>query len=232
MARIVNEAEYNQKRNEILNTAKKLVYTIGFEQMTIQDILNELNMSKGAFYHYFDSKADLLEALIKHISYEIITILDPIIEDPNLSGLEKLNTYFSKAATWKTNQKAFFISIMKSWYTDGNAIVRSKINRETTRLMTPIINRMVNQAIQEGECNTEFPEHAGDMIFTMFLGLGETLVENLLSPEPKINYRELFLAYTTAIELILGVEKGRLVFMDPEILDEWHEFQRLPNNNL
>jgi AcrR family transcriptional regulator len=32
-----------------------LVFTKGFEQMSIQDILDELHISKGAFYHYFDS---------------------------------------------------------------------------------------------------------------------------------------------------------------------------------
>ena len=71
MARIVNKEEYNRKRNEILNSAQKLVYTIGYDQMTIQDILNETKMSKGAFYHYFSSKSDLLEALITHMLYGI-----------------------------------------------------------------------------------------------------------------------------------------------------------------
>jgi AcrR family transcriptional regulator len=33
--------------------------------MSIQDILRELGMSNGAFFHYFDSKAAVLEALIK-----------------------------------------------------------------------------------------------------------------------------------------------------------------------
>ncbi len=54
MARIVKE--YSVRRNEILDAARQLVYTKGYEQMTIQDILDYLQISKGAFYHYFDSK--------------------------------------------------------------------------------------------------------------------------------------------------------------------------------
>jgi len=40
------------------------VYTTGFEQMSVQDILDELKISKGAFYHYFDSKLALLDGLV------------------------------------------------------------------------------------------------------------------------------------------------------------------------
>ena len=61
MARSVNEKEYAVKRNEILDVAQRFVYTRGYEQMSIQDILDELHISKGAFYHYFDSKQALLE---------------------------------------------------------------------------------------------------------------------------------------------------------------------------
>ena len=55
MSRIVKEEEYTLRRNDILDTARRLVYTKGYEQMTIQDILDALQISKGAFYHYFDS---------------------------------------------------------------------------------------------------------------------------------------------------------------------------------
>ena len=89
MARIVNIEEYNQKRTEILNTAQKLVYTIGYDQMTIQDILDETKMSKGAFYHYFKSKGDLLEGLITHIMYGIMGTLQPIVDDPARADLLK-----------------------------------------------------------------------------------------------------------------------------------------------
>ena len=48
MARIVKEEAYTGKRNVILDVAQRLIYTKGYEQMTIQDILAELQISKGA----------------------------------------------------------------------------------------------------------------------------------------------------------------------------------------
>jgi AcrR family transcriptional regulator len=60
MARIVKEEEYLARRNEILDASLRLVYSKGYDKMTIQDILDQLHISKGAFYHYFDSKVAVL----------------------------------------------------------------------------------------------------------------------------------------------------------------------------
>ncbi|MGH2479577.1 MAG: TetR/AcrR family transcriptional regulator, partial [Ktedonobacteraceae bacterium] len=65
MARTVNEAAYEARRNAILDAAQRAITTRGDEQMAIADLLSELRMSSGAFYHYFDSKPALLLALVE-----------------------------------------------------------------------------------------------------------------------------------------------------------------------
>ena len=64
MARVAKEEERAVKRNAILDAALQLVYTKGYEQMSIQDILTSLQISKGAFYHYFNSKQAVLDGLV------------------------------------------------------------------------------------------------------------------------------------------------------------------------
>ena len=51
MARMVNEAAYAARRNAILDAAERAVATKGYEQMAIADLLDELHISSGAFYH-------------------------------------------------------------------------------------------------------------------------------------------------------------------------------------
>jgi TetR/AcrR family transcriptional regulator, transcriptional repressor for nem operon len=79
------------RRDEILDVAQQLVYTKGYEQMTIQDILDQLSISKGAFYYYFQSKQALLEALITRMEEQGLAVLKPIMDDPSLSAVEKFN---------------------------------------------------------------------------------------------------------------------------------------------
>ena len=97
MARIVKEEEYTARRNEILDVALQLVYSKGYDKMTIQDILDQLHMSKGAFYHYFDSKVAVLEAVVERMVIEQVEpLLLAAVHDPRLTALEKLQRYFAR----------------------------------------------------------------------------------------------------------------------------------------
>ena len=115
MARIVNPSEHEMRRNEILDAAQQLLFTKGYEQMSIQDILTQLKISKGAFYHYFDSKQALLEALIERIADQVILYLKPIVEDEHLSAPEKLQRLFNAASRWKTDRKEVLLTMVNVW---------------------------------------------------------------------------------------------------------------------
>ena len=61
--------EITEKR--ILDAALKLFMEKGYEQTTIQDIVNELgDLSKGAVYHHFKSKEDIVDAVTTRVSME------------------------------------------------------------------------------------------------------------------------------------------------------------------
>ena len=172
MARTVQEETYTVKRNEILDTAQRLVYTKGYEQMSIQDILNELKISKGAFYHYFESKSDLLEALIDRMRQEAEPIILPIINDPDLPALDKLHRFFDTGARWKTARKDYILSLIRVWYADDNAIVRQKEQADLIRWATPLIVDIVRQGVQEGVFNTAFPDQIGELVLSLLYHIG------------------------------------------------------------
>ena len=53
----------NQTKSRIVSAAWKLFYQYGYENTTIDDIAEMSQTSKGTFYHYFNSKDDLLGSL-------------------------------------------------------------------------------------------------------------------------------------------------------------------------
>jgi AcrR family transcriptional regulator len=127
MARIFKEEEYNAKRNEILDFSLSLVYSKGYAQMTIQDILDGLHISRGALYHYFDSKQALLEALVDRMGKAAVEAFLPILQDPHLSALQKFRRYFEASAQWKNAGKSLIINGLRMWYTEENVIFRQKM---------------------------------------------------------------------------------------------------------
>src|SRR5258708_27298884 len=95
MVRTVNETAYEARRNAILDAAQRAVETKGYEQMALADLLGELQISSGAFYHYFDSKPALLFALVERMGERIERFVLPIIHDRELGALDKLQRFFA-----------------------------------------------------------------------------------------------------------------------------------------
>jgi AcrR family transcriptional regulator len=225
MARTVNEKDYAVKRNQILDATQRLIYTKGYEQMAIQDILDALQISKGAFYHYFDSKPALLEALIERMQQEALRLLTPIVRDPHLPALEKLQRYFDAAVRWKTERRTFLIELLRVWYTDHNAIVRQKMWATMSKLAIPLVTEILHQGIREGVLNIPFPDQIGAIFLSLIQSIGDGFAELLLSPEPhgdELQRAErLITAYNDALERILGAPAGSVQLMDAESLQAW-----------
>lgn len=77
-----------QTKSRIVSTAWQLFYRYGYDNTTIDDIVEASNTSKGSFYHYFESK----DALMGSLSYLFDEKYEELMEtlDPNLDPLQKL----------------------------------------------------------------------------------------------------------------------------------------------
>lgn len=231
MPRIVNEVEYANRRNEILDVAMRLIYTKGYEQMSIQDIIDALKMSKGAFYHYFDSKPDLLEAMIQRMSEGAIHVVQPIVDDPTLPVLEKLERFFDTAIRWKTARKEILMPILRIWYADENAIVRQKLVRNGALIITPMFTQIIQQGVQEGVMNVPLPEQMGDVVVSLMIDLSNNMgnllltMENICSAQQREEavqkIRDILAAYRVAIERVLGLPVNSLHLFDEQTYIDW-----------
>jgi AcrR family transcriptional regulator len=225
MVRIVKEENYTARRNEILDAAYQLVYTKGYEQMTIQDILAKAQISKGAFYHYFDSKQALLEALCDRLIDEIEQVVLPVVQDKSLSAIDKLNTYFSTAGRWKTAHKTYLISLLHTWYTDDNAIVRQKMFSKGAERISPMLTGIIQQGIREGSMSTPYPERAGEIILSLYQSLGDAFAKIILAYDGNRNSLEqahmTAAVYINVLERVLGISSGSFVLMNEDVMEEW-----------
>lgn len=223
MARVVKE--HGVRRNEILDEAQRLIESKGYEQMTIQDILDSLQISKGAFYHYFGSKQELLEAVLERIMDVVEQLLLPIVHDPHLPALEKFQRFCATLARWKTSQRTFLLALLRVWYTDENAIVRQKLHAANDKRTAPLLATIIRQGIQEGVMAVSYPDQIGEIVLSIMADLSEKLGRQLLSCEPNLAtlhlMEETTAAYIEALERVLGVAKGSIYIVDSETLKLW-----------
>lgn len=227
MSRTFKEEAYAERRNEILDAAQKLLYTKGYELMTIQDILDELKISKGAFYHYFNSKQALLEAFVVRALEQAEAIYMPIVEAPNLKAKEKFKKFFDVTGRWKTDNKQFFLALLRTWYKDDNAIVRQKMTTMGIAQASQALNAIIRQGVEEGIFSTPYPDKVGAVIWAILLNFGEVLVRMLLTDQPgeavERCFEENIFLYTNSIERVLGAAPGSLKLIDLETMMEWVE---------
>jgi AcrR family transcriptional regulator len=234
MARTVKEPAV--RRKEILDVAQRLVYTKGYEQMTIQDILDELHISKGAFYHYFDSKQSLLEALLEQLQDTAEQLLLPIVNDTQLPALEKLQRLLSTAGRWKADQMTLMLAIMRIWYADENVLVRQKQLTVGLLRVVPLFAAIVRQGVAEGIFSTLHPDQAGEIIFSLGESLANALAGIILTEPPAPAARSsglepvprqlermqaIVCAYNDAFERVLGAPPGSIVLVEPQVLHQW-----------
>lgn len=224
MARIVKE--HTVRRNEILDVAQQLVTTRGYEQMAIQDILNELQIAKGTLYHYFDSKQALLEALLERMMDEVEQTLLPLVNDAQLAPLDKFQRFFAALNHYRAEQKPLVLEVWRAWYADGNALVRQKARATLVKRVKPLLTVVIGQGVQEGVLTTPYPEHVSDVLLSLHQGLEETLASWFLSDEPKKredlqHIESIVAAYIDALERILGAPRDSLHPVDIDLLKAW-----------
>lgn len=225
MARVVNEEENAAKRKQILDVALRLIYTKGYEQMTIQDVLDGLQMSKGAFYHYFASKEALLEALTDRMIDEAMKVLHPIEVDPRLSALDKLRRYLNTASQWKTERIDLLLPLVRVWYHDDNLVAREKYFTKSMKRISGFMTEVICQGVREGAMTTPFPEQVGEVILAIFLNMGENLAQYILVDDRSVaqmkRAERTIAMYGDALERILGVAPGSLPLVDQHTLRQW-----------
>ena len=93
---------------KILDVASRLFLEKGYEHTSIQDIINNLGgLSKGAIYHHFKSKEDILIAVTDRMTMESNQGLAKIRDASAMNGKEKLQEIF-KASINRPVQKDIF----------------------------------------------------------------------------------------------------------------------------
>ena len=225
MARTVNATLHTVRRDAFLDAAQRLVETKGYEAMSVQDVLDALEVSKGAFYHYFDSKQALLEGVVDRFADGGMASIAPILNDPKLPAIKKLERVFAGIAGWKAERKELVLGIIEVWNSDSNAIVREKVRRMTVRLVVPMLSSVVKQGIEEGVFKVASAEETATVLVSLMLGFQEQAMHLFIARQadaiPFEVVERMIAGFTEAFERIVGVAKGSLTLTDQATLHFW-----------
>ena len=148
--------------NLILETAMKLFAEKGYEHTSIQDIINNLGgLSKGAIYHHFRSKEDILSAVTTKMSEQSNKMLFEIQNAPGLTGKEKLKKLLVESVNRSVHDEIFAVAPNLG---ESPALVFS-ILRGTIDYTAPVyVLPIIEQGIADGSIQTDYPKELAELI--------------------------------------------------------------------
>ena len=148
--------------NLILDVASHLFMEKGYEHTSIQEIINNLGgLSKGAIYHHFKSKDDILVAVTERITAESNRLLAAIRNRTDLNGKEKLKAIFKEALKRPVQNQLFTMALDFR----NNPKLLSSFLQETVENAAPnYILPIIRQGLSDGSIETDYPKELAELI--------------------------------------------------------------------
>lgn len=138
----------------ILDSAFKLFLEKGYEQTTILDIVNGMGgLTRGAFYHHFKSKEEVLDALGDRI-FNDDNPFEKVKQQVNLNGLEKLKYLLADNLKPSDHRK---ISNMSVQALKSPAFLK-KLVEDNRDIVAPQYCKIIEEGVRDGSIKTEHPK--------------------------------------------------------------------------
>lgn len=206
MVRIVKKPE--ERRREIIETARHLFLTKEYNNTTMQDVMDVLKIAKGTIYYYFKSKEELLEAVVETLVDEDITRKRQLLESATGNALEKFRLLQKMDSMADEN-----IEILDHLHQPENIGMHTRLLAVTIAREAPLYADIIRQGCEEGLFQIDSPLEGAEFLlsgiqFLTDLGIYSWGQEDLLRRAQ---------AFPALIEALLKAPQGSFLFLLGEI---------------
>ena len=214
----------DERRTQLLETAERLFYTKGYEGTSVQDILDEVHFSKGGFYHHFDSKLSVLEAICENRAQETVSAAQAWLTRSDLTASEKLNGVFRESALWQSKSQGFVSLLIGVAYREDGALMRERMKSCQLSGMEPVMEALLEEGTKTGEFMVEDVPSTAELILRLYMQFTDEVAFMLAEEEEIRKQSDRLLkklwVYRNAIDRILIARPGSIVLFEAEDLLE------------
>ncbi|OBH59703.1 TetR family transcriptional regulator [Mycobacterium mantenii] len=213
MPRVVKHPDI--RRAELLDRATELFLRRGYENVSLNDLIADAGVSKGAFYHWFPSKDALITALAERSARAGFTLIEDAVAARGGNALARLNALLQagfdvKMAMGVPEQLAAMAALLRP----DNAHLYGRIVAVDEALSLPLLTRLISEGVAEGVFDTFDPEGVADMIYGLAARTNSIVLEVLRADDEAARERSIdrlttrFRLHGLAIDRILGLPDG------------------------
>ena len=159
MARIVKKPD--ERRADIINAARALFLTKEYEKTTMQDVMGALGIAKGTIYHYFKSKEELLEAVVKDIVNKNFEKMGLYLNEMRGNAIEKM-----QKITEMSNMAAENELVLEQLHKTGNEALHLRLLVATLSKLAPFYATLIEQGCTEGLFKVKEPLECAEFVLS------------------------------------------------------------------
>ena len=215
---------YEERKAEMVAAAWSLFSENGYDQTTVNAIIEKLAVSKGTFYHYFTSKEDILNAVVESMTREGLKAVQPVFEDETMPAIDKLNRFIKAARAWRLANIDAIKEIVRVLYRDENIIIRHKLHRYSVSLVVPLLTKLIEQGVEEGVFDNAYPPECAELVLHLGNTIGETNARLFLEiesrPQNLEQIKRYIDVYCDMLERLLGAPRGSIEPIDTKIIQK------------
>jgi AcrR family transcriptional regulator len=190
---------------KILDIAGALFTEKGYEQTTMQDIVDKLGMSKGAIFHHFKSKEDVMDGVIQRMIDGIVEQTNAIAETPALAVSEKM-----RSAILSMNVSGGVGGeVISELHKPTNSQMHQTTITKTIQAVVPILAKIAEQGVSEGIYNTPYPRETLELLFAA----NQVIFDSGIFRWNREELAARAYCFVHTMELSLGAAKGSFDFL-------------------
>jgi TetR/AcrR family transcriptional regulator, cholesterol catabolism regulator len=204
MPRVVKHPDI--RRAELLDRATGLFLRHGYDNVSLNDLIADAGVSKGAFYHWFPSKDALIEALAERSAREAFAGIEHAVAGCDGDALARLNAVL----------QAGFDVAMVSLLRPANAHLYGRIVAVEEALFRPLLTRLISDGVADGVFDTFDPEGVADMFYALAARTNSNIMDVLQAADESAREQAIdclttrFRLHGLAIDRILGLPDGSI----------------------
>lgn len=210
------------RKESILKTAERLFFERGYDETSIQDILDALSISKGGFYHYFESKIALLEEICRLRSARDIDRIRMELFSGKFTPVQKLNLLLGALNLFAREDPEFSALVLKISYIDGDVHFREQTRVYMLDHLRPMVDEVIREGIADGSFFSRNPGQLARIILMLGYDVNDEacriLAANAENPDCVIEIMDILNAYRDCVENLCGAKFGSISLFDVEQL--------------
>jgi AcrR family transcriptional regulator len=187
---------FEERRQEVIDTARELFLENGFDKTQMSDISKKMNVAQGLVYHYFKSKTDVLYAVFDQLAGEKLKVTQQLLTKSGGTALDRMKLLFVAA----DSDKAVLSGLGRSIAADPAIVDYCK--RKLSTSVLPAFVTLIEEGNDDGSLSCAYPKEVAAFIWQGFTGVFSELADMSKTERDKMEE-----AFKTAILRVLGAKE-------------------------